>query len=59
MTIIRTGTGLTRRAIRRLKRGGYSIHSIETQERAGSTVTEIIWERDEGPDAIREADLPF
>jgi hypothetical protein len=59
MTVIRTGAGLTRRDIRRLERGRYTIQAIETRQAAGSTVTEIIWQRDDGPDAITEADLPF
>jgi hypothetical protein len=59
MTVLRTGTDLTRRDIRRLKRGGYTIQAIETRRMADSSVTEIIWERDDGPDAITEADLPF
>ena len=59
MTVLRTGTDLTRRDIRRLKRGGYTIQAIETQRMADRIVTEIIWERDDGPDAITEADLPF
>jgi hypothetical protein len=59
MTVLRTGTDLTRRDIRRLKRGRYTIQAIETRRMADSSVTEIIWERDDGPDAITEADLPF
>ncbi len=59
MTVFRTGTGLSRRDIRRIKRGRYTIQAIETRQGAGGTVTEIIWERDDGPDAITEAELPF
>ncbi len=59
MTVFRTGTGLTRRDIRRLKQGRYTIQAIETRRMADGSVTEIIWERDDGPDAITEAELPF
>ena len=59
MTIIRTVAGLTRGDIRRLKRGRYEIRAIETRHMDQGEMTEIIWERDDGPDAITEADLPF
>ncbi len=59
MTVIRTGTGLSRRDIRRIKQARYTIQAIETRQVADGTVTEIIWERNDGPDAITEAELPF
>jgi len=59
MTTIRTGTGLTRRDVRRLELGRYEILVIETLHLDQGELTEIIWERDDGPDAITEAELPF
>ena len=59
MTILRTGTGLTRYDVRRLKWGRYEILAIETRHLDQGDLTEIIWERDDGPDAITEAELPF
>ena len=59
MTIIRTVTGLTRQDVRRLKRGRYEIRAIETRHLDQGEVTEIIWERDDGPNAITAAELPF
>lgn len=59
MTIIRTTAGLTRGDIRRLKRGRYEIRAIETRHMDQGEMTEILWERDDGPDAITEAELPF
>ena len=59
MTIIRTVTGLTRGDVRRLKRGRYEILAIETRHLDHRNLTEIIWDRDDGPDAITEAQLPF
>ena len=59
MTIIRTVTGLTRHDVRRLKRGRYEILAIETRCLVQGEVTEIVWERDDGPGAITEAELPF
>ena len=59
MTIIRTGAGLTRHDVRRLKRGRYEILAIETRHLDQGDLTTIIWERDDGPDAITEAELPF
>jgi hypothetical protein len=59
MTIIRTGAGLTRGDSRRLKRHRYEILAIETRHLAQGDLTTIIWQRDDGPDAITEADLPF
>ena len=59
MTTIRTGTGLTRCDVRRLKRGRSEILAIETRRLDHGELTEIIWERDDGSDAITEAELPF
>jgi hypothetical protein len=59
MTIIRTVTGLTRHDVRRLKRGRYEILAIETRHLDQGEVTEIIWAREDGPDAITAAELPF
>ena len=59
MTIIRTVACLTRGDIRRLKRGRYEILAIETRHLDQGELTEIIWGRDDGPDAITEAELPF
>jgi hypothetical protein len=59
MTVIRTVTGLTRGDVRRLKRGRYEILAIETRHLDQDELTEIIWGRDDGPDAITEAELPF
>jgi hypothetical protein len=59
MTTIRTGTGLTRLDVRRLERGRYEILAIETRRMDQGDLTEIIWERDDGPDAITEVELPF
>jgi len=59
MTTIRTGTGLTRRDVRRLELGRYEILAIESLHLDQGELTEIIWERDDGPDAITEAELPF
>lgn len=59
MTIIRTGIGLTRYDVRRLKRGRYEVLAIETQHRDQEAVTAILWHRDESPAAITEDELPF
>ncbi len=59
MTIIRTVVRLTRGNVRRLKRGRYEIRAIETRHLDHSELTEIIWGRDDGPDAITEVELPF
>ncbi len=59
MTIIRTQAGLSRGDIRRLKRGRFEIRAIETRHLDQGEETEIIWERDDGPDAITEAEIPF
>ncbi len=59
MTVIRTGAGLNRRDIRRLKRAGYGIQAIETRHLEQGEVTEIIWARDDGPDAITAAEVPY
>ena len=59
MTIIRTVACLTRGDVRRLKWGRYEILAIETRHLDHGELTEIIWGRDDGPDAITEAELPF
>lgn len=59
MTVIRTGAGLTRHDIRRMRRGGYEILAIETRHLPQGDETTILWQRDDGPDAITEAELPF
>ena len=59
MTIIRTGAGLNRHDVRRLTRSRYEIMAIETRHLGEGDQTTIIWERDDGPDAITEAELPF
>jgi len=59
MTTIRTGNGLTRHDVRRLEQARYGILAIETRHLDHGELTEIVWERDDGPDAITEADLPF
>ncbi len=59
MTLIRTGAGLTPRDIRRLTRAGYGIRAIETGHSEQGEVTEIIWERKDGPDAITAAEVPY
>jgi len=59
MTIIRTVAGLTRHDIHRIKRGRYEILAIETRHLERGDVTEIIWHREDGPDAIQECEVPF
>ena len=59
MTTIRTVAGLTRHDIRRIKRGRYEILAVETRHSDRGDVTEIIWHREDGPDAIQEHELPF
>jgi len=59
MTVIHTGTNLTRHDIRRLKRGRYEILAVETWHADHDDTTNILWHRDDGPDAITEAELPF
>ena len=58
-TIIRTVAGLTRHDVRRLKRGRYEIQAIETRHLDHGDVTDIIWEREDGPHAIREDEVPY
>ena len=58
MTTIRTNTGLNRRDIRRLERGGYEILAIETREVAESVEETFIWGREDGL-GISEYGLPF
>ena len=59
MTIIRTIANLTRHDVRRIKRGRYKILAIETQHLEYADATEILWSREDAPDAIREDELPF
>ena len=59
MTIIRTVAGLTRHDIRLIKRGRYEILAIETRHETQGEVTEILWSREDGPDAIQEYELQF
>jgi hypothetical protein len=59
MTIIRTIAGLTRHDIRLIKRGRYEILATETRHLEQGEVTEILWSREDAPDAIREDELPF
>jgi hypothetical protein len=58
MTIIRTIADLTRHDVRRIKRGRYEIMAIETRHLEGH-VSEILWSREDPPNAIREDELPF
>ena len=59
MTIIRTGAGLNRHDVRRMKHGRYEIVAIETRHFDQGEETTILWGRDDGPDAITEVELPF
>ena len=59
MTIIRTVAGLTRHDVRRIKRGSYEILAVETRHLEEGDVTEILWSREDGPDAIHEHELPY
>jgi hypothetical protein len=59
MTIIRTVADLTRHDIRRIERARYEILAIETQHLDQGDVTEIVWHRNDGPDAIRADEVPF
>jgi hypothetical protein len=59
MTIIRTIADLTRQDVRRIKRGRYEILAIETRHLAHGEATEILWGREDAPNAIREDELPF
>ena len=59
MTIIRTVAGLTRHDVRRIKRGRYEILAVETRHLEEGDVTEILWSREDGADAIQEHELPF
>jgi hypothetical protein len=59
MTIIRTVAGLTRHDVRLIKRGRYEILAIETWHETQGDVTEILWSREDGPDAITEDELSF
>jgi hypothetical protein len=59
MTIIRTIADLTRNDVRRIKRGRYEILAIETRHLGQDEATEILWIRQDPPNAIREDELPF
>jgi len=59
LTIIRTVAGLTRHDIRLIKRGRYEILAIETRHETQGDVTEILWNREDRPDAIQGYELPF
>ena len=59
MTIIRTIAGLTRHDVRRIKRGRYEIMAAETRHLEEGDLIEILWSREDGPDAIQEHELPF
>lgn len=59
MTIIRTNAALNRHDVRLLQRGRYEILAIETSHHGQNDVTEILWHRDETPDAITAAEIPF
>jgi hypothetical protein len=59
MTIIRTIADLTRHDVRRIKRGCYEILAIETRHLQPGDVTEILWSRQDPPNAIREDELPY
>ncbi|MDR3535222.1 MAG: hypothetical protein P4L71_01855 [Acetobacteraceae bacterium] len=58
MTIIRTTETLTRYDVRRLRRR-YELLAIETLHLEQGDETTILWGRQDGPDAITEAELPF
>jgi hypothetical protein len=59
MTIIRTTADLTCQDVRRIKRGRYEILAIETQRLGQGQTTEILWHREDAPNAIRVDELPF
>lgn len=59
MTIIRTIAELTRHDVRCIRRGRYEILAIETRHLAQAETTEILWSREDLPNAIREDELPF
>jgi hypothetical protein len=59
MTIIRTTADLTRLDVRRIKRGRYEILAIETRYLEQDETTEILWSREDLPNAIREEELPY
>jgi hypothetical protein len=59
MTIIRTVAGLTRHDVRRIKRGRYEILAIETRHLEHAEITEILWSRQDPPNAIREDELTY
>jgi hypothetical protein len=59
MTIIRTTVYLTRHDVRRIKRARYEILAIETRHLEQGDATEILWSREDAPDAIQAHELPF
>ncbi len=59
MTIIRTIAELTRHDVHRIKRGRYEILAIETRRLGQDETTEILWMRQDPPNAIREDELPY
>jgi hypothetical protein len=59
MTIIRTTVYLTRHDIRRIKRARYGILAIETRHLEQGDATEILWSREDAPDAIQAHEIPF
>lgn len=59
MTTIRTGLDLSKRDVRSLLRHRYEILAIETRHGDEGDTSEIIWGRDDGPNAIRESELPY
>jgi hypothetical protein len=59
MMIIRTIADLTRHDVRRIQRARYEILAIETRYLGQDETTEILWSRQDPPNAIREEELPF
>jgi hypothetical protein len=59
ITIIRTVAGLTRHDVRPIKRGRYELLAIETRHLDQGEVTEILRHRDEAPNAVTAAEIPF
>ena len=59
MTIIRTIADLTRHDVRRIKRARYEILAIETRHLEQGDATEILWSREDAPDAIQAHEIPF
>jgi hypothetical protein len=59
MTTIRTALDLSKRDVRSLVRHRYEILAIETRHGDDGDHSEIIWGRDDGPDGIRESEVPY